>query len=262
MTTAIKKISSLAWASINKVSGVQLTGTNLYSAHLVAASSQAFSAVDHADLKPTGAFTTGFWIKSTSTSDAGVFQSWSQNAHTAGWLFRLRNGQIQFLSGKNVSGPVGTSYQIISSATTACNNGNWHWIVGTWDTAKIHLYIDNVEDANSPVTWANAPAYAASNCVRLGCANDDNVTDYWFTDGNVDEAFLINGTAWDLATVQSYYGKVITGATNLKAYYQLENGLTDSSGNSHTLTAIGSPTYSSDVPFTGIRVNKVAGVQN
>lgn len=250
----------MAWASINKVSGVQLTGTNLYSAHLVAASSQAFSAVDHADFKPTGAFTIGGWVKAASATTPRYLYS-SQGSGTPNYdgmgVYITTGHKIDIDSARNTGTTENVDCISVTGGVTV-DDGNWHWVVCTYDGSNIYIYIDGTEDTHS--AWTHGVGYKATNYVRVGV--NYSGYNYGFFDGNLDEVFLINGTAWSSSDVTNYYKQSITGATNLKAYYQLENGLTDSSGNSHTLTAIGSPTYSSDVPFTGIRVNKVAGVQN
>ena len=73
-----------------------------------------------------------------------------------------------------------------------------------------------------------------------------------FYDGKMDDARF-----WgDIRTATEILGNmndhVTATADNLKAYYKFENGVTDSqtSGNNN-LTASGSPTYSTDVPFSG-----------
>ena len=224
---------------------------NDYSTHLVAASSQAFSAVDHADFKPTGNFTVGAWFK-TSGNTQYIFQSYNETSKSAGWIIYIQvDGKLVFWSAKNSGTTANVDYAKITT-TSAVNDGAWHWVVGVWNGSNLNVYIDG-SSAATAVSWANAPVYQATNYVRVGCASSGS--DGTFFNGNIDEVFLINGTAWDLTTVQSYYKKVITGATNLKAYYQFENGNTDSSGNSHTLTNIGSPTFQLDVPFTGITTN-------
>jgi hypothetical protein len=44
------------------------------------------------------------------------------------------------------------------------------------------------------VAWANAPAYAATNYVRVGCRNVTGTNDLFFN-GVLDDVFLLNGTA-------------------------------------------------------------------
>jgi|SRR3972149_6210590 len=222
---------------------------NTYSVSLDG-STDGFSHADHSDFKPTGAFTVGAWIKTSTTgATRGIFSSWSVNTNWAGWELQQHNdNKIYFYSGKNTGATLNTDFkQIIGN--TIITDGNWHFVVASWDGSNINLYVDGFSDA-TPVAWANAPVYAATNYVRVGCRNYAGSNTGFFS-GNLDEVFLINGTAWNAATVASYYQEFITGATNLKAYYQFENNNDDSSGLGHDLTDVGTPTYETDVPFVG-----------
>jgi len=222
--------------------------SNIYSVALDG--NDAYSAVNHADFRPTGAFTVGGWLKTSTTGAAQtIFISYSENTNIAGIRFGINTAnKIRFRSGRNTGGSQGTDWQIIDGGTTV-TDGVWHWAVGVWDTAKLQLYLDGSSDA-ADVAWANAPAYAATNYVRVGCSNETG-TNIEFITGSLDEVFLINGTAWSAATVASYYRKFIEGATNLVAYYQLENNGNDSTAGAHTLTDISDPAYQGDVPFIG-----------
>lgn len=222
---------------------------NIYSVHL-GGTADGFSAVDGTDFQPTGVFTVGFWGK--ANSDTGLhtaFQSYSQNTNVAGWNIGINVPSIgphkaTFLIGPNT----GTAYGAVVGNTTI-DDGVWHWVVGVWDGSNMYLYVDGVSDA-TPVAWTNAPGYAATNYVRVGCEKYNTSAEAKFWNGNLDETFILNGTAWSSSTVSSFYKQFITGATNLKAYYQFENNANDSA-DSHTLTAIGSPSYQTDVPFVG-----------
>jgi len=228
---------------------------NVYSVNLNGSS--AFSATDHADFKPTGNFTVGCWLKFSSPVpyNIGIFDSYyyQDGNKIAGWKLGLdyTNGVYPTLiSGKKTGTTYGTDVQQVASSIN-CGNGVWHWAVGTWDGTNLNMYVDGGNKVSQ--AWSYAPAYATTNNIRVGCINLGS--DSSFYTGNLDEIFLINGTAWNDAKVAAMYRNYITGETNLKAYYQLENNGNDSSGNSHTLSAIGSPTYQTDVPVIGVNSN-------
>jgi len=228
---------------------------NIYSVSLDG--NDAFSATDHADFKPTGAFTVGGWFKSASaTTQRLVFQSFSYilTKYAGIRLYIETDHKLTFDTGKNTGNVDGTDVKFIHGSTTI-DDGSWCWGVVTWNGTHLNLYVNGSPDADA-VAWANAPAYNATNYVRVGCKSNDGSNAGFFT-GNLDEIFLINGTAWDASTVTNYYKKFLTGATNLKAYYQLENNGNDSTAGAHTLTNIGSPTYQTDVPFVDVFVPKV-----
>lgn len=225
---------------------------NVYSVSLDG-STDAFSHADHVDFKPTGAFSVGAWIKTTTTGTTrGIISSWSVNTDWAGWELQQHNdNKIYFYSGKNSGAVYLTDYTQIFGGTTI-TDGKWHFVVATSDGTNLKLYVDGVSDA-TPVGWANHPAYAATNYVRVGCRKYDGDAESGFFTGNLDGVFLINGTALTQAQIATLMLQDFTGTTNLKAYYKFENNDDDSSGQSHDLTPIGTPTYDSgadDVPFT------------
>jgi hypothetical protein len=173
--------------------------------------SSAYSATDHADFKPTGVFSVGAWFK-TSETGAGnyIFVSTSQNTAVAGIRLGKTSGNVAFiLSGRNTGTTLGTNYQQALGTTTITDSA-WHFVVGTWDGSYLRIYVDGVDD-NTPVSWANAPAYAATNYVRVGCSNATGTNRDFFT-GSLDDVFLLNGTALSADQIKGIYD----GKTNFK----------------------------------------------
>jgi large repetitive protein len=168
----------------------------------------AYSAVDHADFKPTGNFTIGAWVK-TSVDTGGIFQSYSANTNIAGIQILTVSNIARLISGKNNGTVQGTHYQIIDGTTNVCD-GNWHFVVGTWDGSYLRIYVDGVSDATA-VSWANAPAYAATNYVRLGCRNRTGTNEIFLT-GSLDDVFILNGKALSDYEVLSIYRTISPGA--------------------------------------------------
>lgn len=192
----------------------------------------AYSAVDHADLKPTGAFTVGAWVKTSTTGTTmDLFDSFSQNTNLAGFRLYITSGNtVRLLSAKNSGTTPNTDYAFVDSIQTVTDNV-WHFIVATWDTAIMRIFVDGVSQATT--SWSNAPVYAATNYPRIGCRNTAGTNDLFFT-GSLDDVFLINGTALTVAQVSTMYGAI--------AYWRMEGNSNDSKGtNNGTDTAI---TYS------------------
>jgi hypothetical protein len=173
----------------------------------------AYSATDHADFKPTGDFTIGVWVKTSTSANQFIFQSFSQNTKQAGirlFVYSSSGYKIRFDSSKNTGTTVGTDYQQVIS-TTNVNDGNWHFAVGTWDGTYLKLYIDGTQECGN-VGWANAPVYAATNYVRVGCQNNTG-TDATFFTGSLDDVFLLNGTALSAAQIKAIYeGWILTAS--------------------------------------------------
>jgi len=171
----------------------------------------AYSATDHADFKPTTSFTAGMWLETTSASSSTLFQSYSQNTNRAGWRILMNAaGTIQFLSGKNTGTTSGTDFQLITSSG-AVNDGNWNFVVATWDGSHLRVYINGSSGA-SAVSWANAPGYAATNYVRVGCGSNDGTNGVFLT-GSIDDVFLLNGTALSAPQIKEIYeGWILTAS--------------------------------------------------
>lgn len=190
----------------------------------------AYSATDHADFKPTGAFTVGLWVKRNGNpgSTETVFQSYNQDTGTGyigGWRVAITSGgSLYYQTGKNIAGGDGTGWEDALSSVTVTNN-EWKFAVITWDTSTIRMYINGVLDQS--VSWSNAPVYQATNFVRIGSFKTDG-SESFFT-GSLDDVFLINGTALTSAQISTIYG--------VQAYYRFNTGaLTTDSKGSYTLT--------------------------
>lgn len=163
----------------------------------------AYSAVDHADFKPSGIFTVSAWVKSTGAVGADViFSSWSYPTRYAGWILYMSGNKARFLSGKNSGLVENTDWAYVTS-DTSINDDAWHWVVGVYDGSYLRIYVDGHEDA-AAVSWANAPAYEATNYVRVGCDNDTG-TDTQFWDGSLDEVALWDGKALSASEVLSLW---------------------------------------------------------
>jgi hypothetical protein len=170
-----------------------------------------FIAVDHADFKPTGPFTIIGLLKSNGGTNDDAFSSWSQNPNAAGLKLGISaSGKATIFSGKNTGAVVGTDQQYASGLTTI-NDNAWHFVIGTWDGSYLRIYVDGVLNGG-PVAWANAPAYAATNYVRVGCSNNTGSdTRVWI--GALDEIRLVNGVAFDANLCKTIFNNYISPST-------------------------------------------------
>ena len=179
----------------------------------------AYSAVDHADFKPTGAFTIGAWVKSTAGSGY-VFQSWSVNTNVAGIALTYSGNFIRLMSGKNSGSTIHVDYEQVIGGTNL-NDNAWHFVVGTWDGSYLRVYVDGMQDA-SPAAWGNAPGYAATSYVRAACRNV-NGSNLTFYTGSLDDLFLLNGVALVASQVAEIYRTDTFGACKLSCLGRLQN---------------------------------------
>lgn len=221
----------------------------------------AYSHADHADFKPTGAFTVGAWVKKDGigTTNCRIFSSRNLvGSVNAGWTLGILagSGRPYFESGKNTGITVGTHVGYMVGETMICDN-QWHLVVGVWDgSAELKLYVDGKQDTTA-YPWANAPAYAATNYVYIASGKNTVPADAYFLNGSLSDVFLHNGTALTDGQVADIYNNGITVTTNLKAWYKFASAAltTDSSGNSHTLTAVSVPVaLAAGRPAEGLKV--------
>jgi len=156
---------------------------------------QALEITDTASLKPSGEFTIGCWIK-TTTNARHLFQSQSTNPTFAGFVFRLSpTGAMEAYIGNNAGGVGGFVAQ-----TNVCDN-QWHYVVLTFNNNFMQIYVDGKLDGSG---YSVAPVYAATNYVRIGANNNDG-TNTSFFNGQIDDLFLINGYALDEFTIWQKY---------------------------------------------------------
>lgn len=154
---------------------------------------------DAANLKPTGDFTLGCWFK-TSNTGAGksLFQTYSKNTNSAGFMFYVTSGNVLgVLLGNNT----GTSDNTSMVGTTTVTDGNWHYGVLTYRNNYLQIYLDGKLEVSS---YSVAPAYAATNYVRIGTFVTTG-TDLLFMNGQIDDLYLINGYALDEKTIYDKY---------------------------------------------------------
>lgn len=173
--------------------GVQLDGND------------AYSIVDNANLKPTTAFYISLWLKTSSTgSFKTVAQSYSQNTNLAGWALKITNGNVlRFRTGRNTGTSQGTNWQQVDGTTNVCD-GNWHHVVALWNGQGLILFLDGALEAVT--TWANAPGYAATNYVRIGCANETGSNIEIYT-GDLDEVRIAVETINHELVIAQYHSQ-------------------------------------------------------
>lgn len=128
---------------------------------------------DASNLKITSNFTIAVVFKSPMPSgvNPSPFCSNSRNTNLAGIWLDLQDsvGKARLFSGRNTGTVAGTDYQKIQCNTNSCDS-NPHWLVGVWDGTNLRIYLDGSSDATA-VSWSNAPGYAATNYIRIGCYN-------------------------------------------------------------------------------------------
>lgn len=158
----------------------------------------AYSITDHADLKPTGAFTIGAWAKTSTTgASQAIFQSYATGGGAGGFIVSINTtNNIRIYAANLVSGGGGFN----SPATYT--DGNFHFVVVTHTgSGAFQMYADG-SPVNSGTLYS--PTYNATNYVRVGCGNDSGTNQSFFT-GSLDDVFLFNGLALSADDISKIY---------------------------------------------------------
>jgi hypothetical protein len=236
-----------------------MAASNTNSANFVRASVQ-FAANTTTNLGITsGNFTIECWIKPASLN-AGANQYGIAGQGDAGGS---NNGIGHYLAVKESHGGVEILYSKPGIANTTAiwatepAVGTWLHLAYVYDGVNITLYsapIGGIHTQRAQTAASGTGNVNANSNVSVGTADVDSGTTFSGTrsfDGLVDDCRFWN-TARTTAQLDANFQKELVGnEAGLVAYYTLDNVWTDLTSGAHTLTTSGSPTFSTDVPFTG-----------
>ena len=160
-------------------------------------STDALSITDHADFKPTGAFTIGVWAK-TADHTRTIFQSWNRNGgnYNGIILWIGSGGQVTFAA------DAGTNLRPYIQGTTVVTDNAFHHIAVTAKDNWVQLYVDGKLDASG---YLPSPTYHATNIVEIGrqWTTQDGLSQ-WFK-GQIDDLFFIKDVALPETAIKAYY---------------------------------------------------------
>lgn len=161
-------------------------------------STQGLSITDAAAFKPTNNFSIGCWFKtSTVGTNKSLFSSFSISPNAAGMTFIVNNSNVLKFEVGNNTGPA-----IVSTilGTTNVTDGAWHYAVVSTRDNFTQIYLDGKLEGSG---YTIAPAYAATNYVRIGCYTGTGVNALFFN-GQIDDVFIAP-YALDEETVAAKY---------------------------------------------------------
>ena len=162
-------------------------------------------SVDRAAHRPTDVISVGCWFK---TNNTGVYQSlvmyYGYGALCdLGWDMCVNNESgIEFaVRDDNTPGDLGV---FMSEPSLGVTDGNWHFVVGTFDGTYVRLYVDGVMlirrySSNYYQLWANTIEYDTTNPLRIGSRNGAQ----YFPD-ELDEVFVAHA-AFTQAEITELY---------------------------------------------------------
>ena len=227
---------------------------NNYSASLDSSSAQYWSIDDddQTGLDLNSDFTISAWLKLADLPPNGIDYDFvgkdRQAVGEVGYLLRIddvtRNFEIYYNNGPEQTTTHSVDTPSISDLDT------WELITGSCSvsTSNCHLYVNGLE---ASTTQAGAATLINNNNQPfiIGSRSGAPVGTYY--NGKIDDVRMWSRALSD-SEVAALHDSPCTfdNGSNLEGWWQFENNGSDSSGNGNTLTAINSPTFSSDTPYT------------
>ena len=191
-------------------------------------------------------FTISAWIKLSAYTASGIASR--HNGTTGFYLNLLATGQLIMRSQNGAGAKDTTSYQSIPL-------NKWVHVAGSQDVsgASYKMYIDGVEVPSS--TTGTGTGITQAGDLQIGATTTLAVPSF---SGQLAQVAIYSAVL-TAATIRASMNQTLTGSeTSLVSAYKLDqaSGLTDLAATGNTLTAQGSPSYSTtQTPFT----NSVTG---
>lgn len=127
----------------------------------------------------------------------------------------------------------------------------WQHVAAKFDATgyEIELFLDGTS-LGTVSTGAISSIHDNASTYQIGMYKDGTGTAAGFFDGLIDEAKVWARAITTAEIALGLKNLINTASSGLKGYWKLEGDYTDASGNSNTLTASGSPVFSTDIPFS------------
>ncbi len=208
------------------------------SAHLVSASSQFFTA---GTLTFSSAWTLETWIKLVSVSVFCSPMSVQDGAGSQNIANILVDDGSAGKFGGQVSNTTGGNVKEIFSSGSISDN-TWVHIAVTWDGSTLATILNGVADNTLA---ASLTRNSSSGTFHLGSYYDGSNS----VNGQMSLA-RVWSVARSAAQISADMCNVLGATTGLVAEWTLDNTTADNTGNGHTLTGSGTPTFTTDTPST------------
>jgi hypothetical protein len=229
---------------------------NTHRAKLVRNSSQYFSAPSSASLSVTGNFTLEAWVKIATAPAWGqqyaIINKDDNAAQRSFSVWYVNNGGTLQLAANLFA--TGYSYPNKYLAIN-CNAdlGNvWHHIavictIANASSNKVSFYLDGVALGNGSVTDGSGVSdiHDGTADLRIGRGHTDE-----YFDGYIDDVRLWGATRTEQEIRDNMFKQLVGSESNLRAYWQFNASLGDSTPNGNTLVNNNSATLENfDLPF-------------
>ena len=239
---------------------------NTYSLDLEDTSSQYASITDAAQtgLEMTTAFTIEFWCKpETLTAGAQtIVGKWKvgQRSYT---VLTSETNKIRVIVSDDGS-IAATHFVAWTTNAAALADGTWAHIAVTFDvateTAVIYVNGSSVAVTKDSGTSMGASIFNSEAAFAIGASFDNLGVAEQFYDGLLDEVRVWNVVRTATEILDNYQLPLAGAETGLKGYWTLDNNYEDETTNVNTLTATGSPVFSTTTNMVITRVFRASGL--
>lgn len=227
---------------------------NTHSVDFEADSSQYASIAggSQTGLNFTGDFTIEAWFKPESLALNHYLAARDSDTGGTGraWNFYVNSSNklvVEYFSNDS------TVTTIVSTNAVLVDAGVWYHLAMSVDvSAKTGIaYVNGYAVATDAGVGSATSIRNVSTTFTIGTRDRPTGAPDSFADGLVDEVRIWNDIR-DSAEISANWKKELVGdEANLVAYYKMNNDFVDETSNNNDLTAVNSPVFSTDVPFTG-----------
>ena len=178
------------------------------------------------------------WVKVTTSNTCAMVVALNDSSWDPLQLY-VCNGEYLFCV-RNPNYDQGSGGRVPRSTI---EDGTWHHLAGVYDGSQVRFYVDGVQQGVTGSLTGQIKTLAVPLGIGLRAAGDLPFS------GLIDEVRVWNTARTAQEIAANYQIELNGNEPNLVGYWKLNNNLLDSTSASNDLVAVGSPTYSSDVPF-------------
>lgn len=223
---------------------------NTNSLSLASASSQYAHIIStDANLNPTGNFTVECWVNPSAIGTAMCAVVNVGTSDAVGPIYKIIVNADGTITGQTWSS--GGGFLNVNSTGTISANTWSHLAFVKYAANDWKIYINGTNDGSS--TSSRTISATDETGLRIGANESSSGSSNpggIFFNGKVDDVRI-----WSTARTSSEINnnkslELVGNESGLVGYWKLNNAYTDSTANAYTLTAVNSPTFSTNVPFT------------
>ncbi len=191
------------------------------------------------------------WVKPDNLSINHIVLTHGDQVFKYSYYFSFRtNGKIEFVATENGILLENESVQFFSD-DSQISAGVWAHIAVTFavSTVACKMYVNGSEISNTIGSTYNGPINSIDSTkydFQIGLINN-----FQLYDGLVEEVRVWNDIRTAQEIADNYDKQLVGDEANLQGYWQFNGDYTDKTSNGNDLTAVNSPSFSSDVPFSG-----------